>query len=528
MGHFGGLLLTCNAFATLNPCTMLTQHLLLSQKQISMRASKIISLALLLYFVSAHAQNHEYVDLGLGVKWATCNVGADKPEDYGDYFAWGEIEPKESYTWENYRFRTSGYDEGNVKYSKYTSIYYSSMESADHRIAADDKTKLDLKDDVAHVKWGGNWRVPTDQEMFELIDSCTWTWTTVNGVNGYRVISNRPGFTDRSIFLPATGTYAWNPNNTSVGTWGHYWSSSVNRDKISHSAGVLVIGSNYRDVKKTFRFKGQTIRPVYSEIGIDEYEEPEMTTEDTVPENPVFLSIDEELSRQHEYVDLGLSVNWATCNVGADKPEEYGIYLAWGEIEPKTVYRWENYRFRMSGDNFFTNIRFSKYNMNSSSGVVDSLTTLEMIDDAAHVRWGGSWRMPTVYEFYELMVNCTWTWTTINGVNGYKITSNMPGYTDRSIFLPAVGLGYAPFNKRENNEGIYWSSSLRPSTPGMPNSPYIISFASGGFSLGAGTQQKGYPIRPVCPNEKYENVKSPVGISADVDLPVLEGVIMPF
>ena len=230
----------------------------------------------------------------------------------------------------------------------------------------------------------------------------------------------------------------------------------------------------------------------------------------------------------HRYVDLGLSVKWATCNVGADKPEANGDYIAWGETVPKSEYTWENYRFHISGDNFFTNIRLSKYNMNSSSGVVDSLTTLEMIDDAAHVRWGGSWRMPTVYEFHELMVNCTWTWTTINGVNGYKITSNMPGYTDRSIFLPAVGLGYAHFNRKQNNEGIYWSSSLRPSTPGMPNSPYIISFASGGFSLGAGTQQKGYPIRPVCPNEKYESFKSPVGTSAGVDLPVQEGVIMPF
>lgn len=218
----------------------------------------------------------------------------------------------------------------------------------------------------------------------------------------------------------------------------------------------------------------------------------------------------------HEYVDLGLSVNWATCNVGADKPEGYGIYLAWGETEPKTVYAWANYRFRISGDNFFENIKLSKYNMNSYSGVVDSLTTLEMIDDAAHIRWGDSWRMPTIDEFRELMSSCTWTWTTINGVNGYKVTSNMPGYTDRSIFLPAV------------DWGIYWSSSLRPSSPGMPNSPYIISFNSNGISFGASTQQNGYPIRPVYPNENYESVKSPVDTSASVDLPVREGVIMPF
>lgn len=201
----------------------------------------------------------------------------------------------------------------------------------------------------------------------------------------------------------------------------------------------------------------------------------------------------------HEYVDLGLNVKWATCNLGADKPEGYGDYYAWGETEPKSEYTWENYRFRISGDDFFKNIKLSKYNTDIITGVVDSLTTLEMIDDAAHVRWGGNWRMPTVDEFRELMDSCTWTWTTINGVNGYKVTSNMHGYTDRSIFLPAVGLGNANFNNRQDDHGLYWSSSLRPSSPNSPNCPYVISFASGGFSLGASAQFNGYPIRPVCP-----------------------------
>ena len=199
------------------------------------------------------------------------------------------------------------------------------------------------------------------------------------------------------------------------------------------------------------------------------------------------------------YVDLGLSVKWAMCNVGAERPEEYGDYYAWGETEPKSEYTWENYRFRISGDDFFKNIKLSKYNTDIITGVVDSLTTLEMIDDAAHVRWGGNWRMPTVDEFRELMDSCIWTWTTINGVNGYKVTSNMHGYTDRSIFLPAVGLGNANFNNRQDDHGLYWSSSLRPSSPNSPNCPYVISFASGGFSLGASAQFNGYPIRPVCP-----------------------------
>ena len=206
---------------------------------------------------------HEYVDLGLSVKWATCNVGADKPEDYGDYYAWGELTPKESYTWENYRFRTSGDDEGTVKLSKYTSMIYTSVFDANiGNYIADNKTQLDPEDDVAHVKWGGDWRLPTNEEMNELIDSCTWTWTTVNGVNGCLVTSNRPGYNDRSIFLPATGKYGFETSNKSAGTWGHYWSNSVNKDQSSYNAGVLAIGSGYAAVKITFRAHGQSVRPV--------------------------------------------------------------------------------------------------------------------------------------------------------------------------------------------------------------------------------------------------------------------------
>ncbi len=204
-----------------------------------------------------------YVDLGLSVKWAICNVGASKPEEYGEYYAWGELVPKESYTWANYRFRTSGDDEGTVKLSKYTSMIYTSVFDANiGNYIADNKTQLDLEDDVAHVKWGGDWRLPTNEEMNELIDSCTWTWTTLNGVNGCLVTSNRPGYTDRSIFLPATGKYGFETSNKSAGTWGHYWSNSVNKDQSSYNAGVLAIGSGYAAVKITFRVHGQSVRPV--------------------------------------------------------------------------------------------------------------------------------------------------------------------------------------------------------------------------------------------------------------------------
>ena len=136
---------------------------------------------------------HEYVDLGLSVKWATMNVGATTPEGAGDYFAWGETTAKSTYSWSNYTLCNG---------SKTTMTKY--CESSDYG-TVDNKTTLDPEDDAAHVNWGGNWRMPTKAEQDELRDNCTWTPTTENGVNGFRVTSNKEGYTDKSIFLPAAG-----------------------------------------------------------------------------------------------------------------------------------------------------------------------------------------------------------------------------------------------------------------------------------------------------------------------------------
>ena len=140
-----------------------------------------------------------------------------------------------------------------------------------------------------------------------------------------------------------------------------------------------------------------------------------------------------------EYVDLGLSVKWASCNVGATAPEEYGDYFAWGETYQKRYYYWDNYKY-CNG----TNESLTKYCTKTSCGefaFVDNKTTLDLTDDAARVNWGGTWRMPTAEESEELMneENCTWIWTTKNGVNGLKITSRKNG---NFIFLPAAGHCY--------------------------------------------------------------------------------------
>ena len=193
-------------------------------------------------------------------------------------------------------------------------------------------------------------------------------------------------------------------------------------------------------------------------------------------------------TNDHEYVDLGLSVKWATCNVGANKPEECGDYFAWGETEPKEYYDWSTYKWRND-----SNTTLTKYNISSDYGTVDNKTTLDLSDDAARANWGGSWRMPTSAEQDELRNNCTWTWTTQSGVNGYKVTSDKNG---KSIFLPAAGFRRDSSLSNTGSNGCYWSSSL---LPGLTLHAWGVDFCSdlvGRRNLDRGS---GYSVRPVCP-----------------------------
>jgi hypothetical protein len=156
--------------------------------------------------------------------------------------------------------------------------------------------------------------------------------------------------------------------------------------------------------------------------------------------------------KDHECVDLGLpsGLLWATYNVGATKPEEYGSYYAWGETEEKENYNWSTYKWCNGNSKTLT-----KYCINSNYGTVDNKTVLDLEDDVAHVKWGSDWRMPTREEYKELCNNCTWTWTTLNGVNGYRVT----GSNGNSLFLPAVGGNYGTEVEYSGLFGCYWSSS---------------------------------------------------------------------
>jgi len=192
----------------------------------------------------------------------------------------------------------------------------------------------------------------------------------------------------------------------------------------------------------------------------------------------------------HEWVDLGLSVKWATCNVGASSPSEYGNYYAWGETSPKSEYSWENYKFRVSGDSS-DNVTFSKYNTERGRGSVDNKTRLDLSDDAARVNWGDRWRMPTEAEFDELWSNCTCTWTRKGGKKGYKVTSKKNG---NSIFLPAAGDRLGTSVYLAGSTGRYWSSSLLTD---YPDSAWYLYFASSDFRTYIDERCDGRSVRPV-------------------------------
>ena len=192
----------------------------------------------------------------------------------------------------------------------------------------------------------------------------------------------------------------------------------------------------------------------------------------------------------HEWVDLGVGVKWATCNVGASKPEDYGSYFAWGETTPKSEYSWENYKFRDTGDTYF-NLIFSKYNTESNRGTTDNKKMLDMSDDAARANWGGTWRMPTFAEMTKLRTECDWKWTSQGGKNGYKVT----GKNGNSIFLPAAGCRYDSGLYHAGSEGHYWSSSLYDA---HSTNAWSVSFYAGGVIRDSGDlRYYGQSVRPV-------------------------------
>ena len=471
---------------------------------------------------------YEYVDLGLpsGTKWATMNVGADSPEDYGDYFAWGETEPKSTYNWETYKW-CEGSKETQTKYC--TSFSYGTV---------DNNIVLDLEDDAAYVNWGGSWSMPTDAEQYELRNTkyTTWTWTTQNGVKGYKVTSKTNG---NSIFLPAAG-FRYNSDLSSAGSLGYYWSSSLLTYDPDYAYYFDFDSDLVGSYDGHYRYLGLSVRPVLRDVeftftimfdgnggegtmlAIDGQHDDrvKIPASTFTREGYYFASWNtkadgtgtsykvgevitqaEDLtlyaqwkplsgtSNGYTWIDLGLpsGTKWATMNVGAESPEDYGDYFAWGETEPKSDYDWSTYKWCKGSSDTMT-----KYCTSSSYGTVDNKTTLDLSDDAAYVNWGSSWRIPTDAEQYELRNTkyTTWTWTTQNGVKGYKVTSKTYG---NSIFLPVAGRNDSGL-LGAGSEGSYWSSSLRTD---FSFYAYELFFYSDYVNSSSSYRYYGQSVRPV-------------------------------
>lgn len=228
---------------------------------------------------------HAYVDLGLpsGTKWATCNVGADTPEAYGDYFAWAATEPwyesgyaqeqpqnhwksgyADGYSYKNAPYQTleAATGSNDAKWCKYVPSNMSQY--CPDGIEPDNKKVLDPQDDAATVNWGGAWRMPTQAEWTELENNCTWTWTTVNNIYGAKVQSNVAGYEDKWIFLPAAG-YRENTTMNYLTSRCYYWSSTAayqypyNAYRMNFYKAPSNVSINGMDNKRNF---GHSVRPV--------------------------------------------------------------------------------------------------------------------------------------------------------------------------------------------------------------------------------------------------------------------------
>ena len=364
----------------------------------------------------------EYVDLGLpsGNLWAKCNLGASAPEAFGDYYAWGEVEPKQVYTNSNHKW----YKEGapSLGFTKYNN--------------EDGKLSLEDEDDAVIQKLGNGWRTPTLADFRELTNQkyTTIEKTTLNGVAGYQITSKR---NKKSIFIPFAGFKNDKPQTR----------------EISSDETVAVCMTNQRRIDNqvfncwTFAFEQDRIRRYgkrrYDGISIRPVKGPGVP----VPNN---------------CVDLGLASGllWAKYNIGTTEPTELGDYYAWGETSTKKEYYSTNYKYYKAK----YSIEVLKYNEK------DGKTVLELNDDAARANIGAGYRIPTKEDWEELLEDCKWeaVTTTLSEIidpSQTKIIARwkVTGPNGNSIVLPMTsGFRADGWGVRPDNDTYYTTANLYP------------------------------------------------------------------
>lgn len=304
----------------------------------------------------------EYVDLGLpsGNLWAACNLGASSPEAYGDYYAWGEVEPKQEYTYPNHKWYKEGApSQGFTKYNN-----------------EDGKLTLEDEDDAVIQKLGNGWRTPTLADFRELTNQklTTIKKTTLNGVAGYQITSKK---NKKSIFIPCAGFKRDKPQTREISADEEVAVCMTNLRRIDYmvyNAWTFAFQNDRIGRYGKLRPDGISIRPVKG------------------PGVPV----------PNNCVDLGLASGllWAKCNMGTTKPTELGDHYAWAENSTKKKYLADNYKHYKMGE--YTIKRITKYNAE------DGKTVIEPDDDAARVNFGVGYRIPTQEDWKELLDDCIW------------------------------------------------------------------------------------------------------------------------
>jgi uncharacterized protein (TIGR02145 family) len=503
------------------------------------------------------SSNHDYVDLGLpsGTLWAAYNVGATKPEEFGDYFAWGETETKNVYSAETYKYGTAKM--GEYDFLELDSLWKYNFGN-EHPGTIDNLSTLLPEDDAATANWGKEWRMPTNEEMIELKENCYVVKKRdyKNKVNGMiffkakrtddkgRFVDEYDSYysmSDPHIFFPAADRYTdWSSRDGSS-FYGYYLSSSLREERENVALGLDFDGYGVYADGGMSRQYGYPVRAVRAQkperkiftvnfytsdsVLIESQKVMEFTSaKEILPpakDDHVFVGwstsvecVSSDLSVYaqyksilmedvHPYVDLGLPSGtlWATYNVGATKPEQYadyGDFFAWGDVVPDRDFTWYSYKYgkaQLQWDLY----GLTKYNFEGGyPSSIDRLSTLLPEDDAATVSWGVYWRMPTSEELRELIENCEYSWTEVDGVKG----ANFTGPNGNSVFFPASGYcegisGYSPresFSSKEGAVGFYWSSSLNEKNNAVA---YVLTFDENGVKRDDDARYKGSPIRAV-------------------------------